>query len=230
MCVCVCLSLVLSESTHWGRDKMCMILQTTFSNAFYWMKIYDLRLIFLRSLFLRVQSTIWQHWYRWWLGTDQATSHYLNQWWLVYWHMYVSLSQNEFRVLNVAIWIQLDLKYWLLAVIINSLRPGDASVDWFIIGSGNGLKWTLVQGITCWLPVLHCHHLNTGDNRWAQRSVAPTFKMASIRVRCIREPVERVQSNVATRINVRCTGIYNRHLDILLPGENAYLMRRKRPN
>ena len=30
-----------------------------------------------------------------WLGATKATSHYLNQWWLVYWRMYVSLSLNE---------------------------------------------------------------------------------------------------------------------------------------
>ena len=33
------------------------------------------------SLFLRVQLTIFQHWFRKWLGADQATSHYLNQCW-----------------------------------------------------------------------------------------------------------------------------------------------------
>ena len=33
------------------------------------------------NLFLRVQLTIFQHWFRWWLGGDQSTSHYLNQWW-----------------------------------------------------------------------------------------------------------------------------------------------------
>ena len=26
---------------------------------------------------------------------DQATSHYLNQWWLVYWCLYASLDLNE---------------------------------------------------------------------------------------------------------------------------------------
>ena len=26
---------------------------------------------------------------------DQATSHYLNQWWLAYWRTYVSLGLNE---------------------------------------------------------------------------------------------------------------------------------------
>ena len=40
---------------HWGRDKMADISQRTLSKAFSWMKIYALRLIFHRSLFLRVQ-------------------------------------------------------------------------------------------------------------------------------------------------------------------------------
>ena len=31
----------------------------------------------------------------WHTGTDQATGHYLNQWWLVYWCIYVSLDLNE---------------------------------------------------------------------------------------------------------------------------------------
>ena len=35
------------------------------------------------SLFLRVQLTIFQHGFRKWLGTDQVTSHYLNQCWYV---------------------------------------------------------------------------------------------------------------------------------------------------
>ena len=47
------------------------------------------------SLFLGVQLTIFQHWFRWWLGTNQATSHYLNQWWLVYWCIHASLGLNE---------------------------------------------------------------------------------------------------------------------------------------
>ena len=42
-----------------------------------------------------VQLTIFQHWFRWWLGAVQATSHYLNQWWLVYWRIYASLGLNE---------------------------------------------------------------------------------------------------------------------------------------
>ena len=67
--------------THWGRDKMGAIFQTTVPNAFSWMKIYEFRLKFHWNLFPGVQLTIFQHWFRWWLGADKATSHYLNQRW-----------------------------------------------------------------------------------------------------------------------------------------------------
>ena len=39
---------------------MAAIFQTTFSNAFYWMKIYKFRLKFLWTLFPRAQLTIFQ--------------------------------------------------------------------------------------------------------------------------------------------------------------------------
>ena len=32
------------------------------------------------------------------LGAVQATSHYLNQWWLVYWRIYASLGLNELNI------------------------------------------------------------------------------------------------------------------------------------
>ena len=81
--------------THWGRDKMDAISQTTFSNAFSWMKMFEFRLKFHWNMFLRVQSTIFQHWFRWWLGAGQATSHYLNQLWLIYRRIYASLGLDE---------------------------------------------------------------------------------------------------------------------------------------
>ena len=68
----------LNELTHWGRDKMTAISQTILSNAFSWMKMLELRLKFHWSLFPRVQLTIYKHWFRWWLGAGQATSHCLN--------------------------------------------------------------------------------------------------------------------------------------------------------
>ena len=51
------------------------------------MKIYEFRLICHWSLFLRSKLTILKHWFRSWLDADQATSHYLNQGWIVHWHI-----------------------------------------------------------------------------------------------------------------------------------------------
>ena len=51
-------------STHRGRDKMAAVFQTTFSNAFSWMKMHEYRLRFQWSLFLRFEFTIFQHWFR----------------------------------------------------------------------------------------------------------------------------------------------------------------------
>ena len=47
------------------------------------------------NLFLMFRLSISQHWFRYWLCADQATSHYLNQWWLVHCRIYASLDLNE---------------------------------------------------------------------------------------------------------------------------------------
>ena len=62
--ICFHIPLEAMSLTHWGRDKMDAISQTTLSIAFSWMKIYEFRLNFRWSLFLRVQLTIFQHWFR----------------------------------------------------------------------------------------------------------------------------------------------------------------------
>ena len=51
-------------STHWGRDKMAAIFQTAFWNAFFQWKCINFDSDFSCSLFLRVQSTIFHHWFR----------------------------------------------------------------------------------------------------------------------------------------------------------------------
>ena len=61
---CIHTPFSLEELTHWGRDKMDAISQTTFSNAFSWMKMFEYRLKFHWNLFLRIQLTIFQHWFR----------------------------------------------------------------------------------------------------------------------------------------------------------------------
>ena len=53
-----------SVLTHWGRDKIDAILQTAFLNAISWMKMFEFRLKFHWSLFLKVQLTIFQHCFR----------------------------------------------------------------------------------------------------------------------------------------------------------------------
>ena len=61
------------------------------------LKIVGFWLNFHWNIFARVQLTIIQHRVRLWLGAQQATSHYLNQWWSVYWRIYASLGLNELR-------------------------------------------------------------------------------------------------------------------------------------
>ena len=84
---------MMASLTHWGWDKMDAISQTTFSSAFSWMKMFEFRLKFHWRLFLRIQLTIFQHWFRKWPA--RPPSYYLNQWWLIYWCMYALLGLNE---------------------------------------------------------------------------------------------------------------------------------------
>ena len=57
------------------------ILQTTFWNQFSCMKWVVFWIKFHWCSFPRAQLTICQCWFRNWLFADQATSHYLKQWW-----------------------------------------------------------------------------------------------------------------------------------------------------
>ena len=50
--------------THRGRDNLAAISQTTFSNAFSWMKMNEFLLRFHCSLFPRVKWTKFDHWFR----------------------------------------------------------------------------------------------------------------------------------------------------------------------
>ena len=98
-----CLHVNATEPIHksTSRDNMAAIFQTTFSNGFSWMKMYEFRLKFHWSLFLGVQLTIFQHRFRQWLGADQAASYYLNQWWSVYWHTCVTRGFSELTRLSM---------------------------------------------------------------------------------------------------------------------------------
>ena len=70
-------------------DNMDVILQKKFTLIF---TIWNLLYIYLNlwkknniwNLSWTVKLVIHQHWIRYWLGTKQATSHYLYQWWPIY--------------------------------------------------------------------------------------------------------------------------------------------------
>ena len=63
-----------------GQDKMAAFLRS-FRKSFSCMKIVLFWFKFYWNLFPRVPSVRLQHRLRRWLDTDQATSHYMNQWW-----------------------------------------------------------------------------------------------------------------------------------------------------
>ena len=76
------------DLTHQTLGKMAAILQTIFSDAFSWMKsiLSKISLKFdpmgpVNNIPVLVQI--------------KAAGHYQNQWWLVYWCIYVSLGLNE---------------------------------------------------------------------------------------------------------------------------------------
>ena len=82
--------------THWGRDKIAAFPRKHFQMHVFLMKMYEFCLRFHWGLFLRLELTILPHCFRQWLCADQATSHsshYLNQWWLVYWCISVTRPQ-----------------------------------------------------------------------------------------------------------------------------------------
>ena len=72
---------IIQSCLSFNLDKMSTISQTIFSIAFSWMTIFVFWFKFHWSLFVKLQLTISEHWFRYWLGAEQATSHYLNQCW-----------------------------------------------------------------------------------------------------------------------------------------------------
>ena len=91
----LCMDSVISLLKHWGQDKMAAILQTTVSNAFSWMKMFESCWKFHWGLFVRFELTIFQQWF------SSVPSHYLKQWWLVCWRIYASLGLNELKAPSI---------------------------------------------------------------------------------------------------------------------------------
>ena len=134
--------------THWDRDKMAAISQTTFSNGFSWMKMYEFRLTFHWSWFLGVQLTIFEHWFRQWLGADQASSHYLNHWWLDYRRICVTRGLNELTPReNHENWYYcIHQRAWSEII----LGMGSANEKWSYNVTSSLIGWAQAQIDACW--------------------------------------------------------------------------------
>ena len=141
------LSIKLSEKvacqidtlTHWGRDKMAAISQTIFSNVFSQMNIYEFRLIFHWSLFLSVKLITLKHWLTYWLGADQATSHYINQ--SMLYLGYCCLWVNDTRAI-----FDIQLCLWVFRVtVMAALISYHFAYIWNNIGD-NGSWCKMVHG------------------------------------------------------------------------------------
>ena len=74
-------------------------------------------------MFLRVQLTIFEHWFWWWLGADQATSHYLNQWYpRLPTHICVTRPQWVKSINDINDWIGItSAKLYRLWLFINTI-------------------------------------------------------------------------------------------------------------
>ena len=128
--------------THWGRDNMDAISQWTFANAFSSMKMFEFRLKFRWSLFLKFQLTINQHWFRYWLGAEQATSHYLTLWWPS-WITHICLIQPQ--------WVNSDADH--KKKIMKSQRapyslPMKTSYGWSIVSNKHNVLTEIVSCLT----------------------------------------------------------------------------------
>ena len=64
-------------------DKLDDILQTPFWKGHFWLKTFEFSRKFHWNMFLIVYLTTCHHWFRWWLGIEQATSRHPNQWRLI---------------------------------------------------------------------------------------------------------------------------------------------------
>ena len=167
--------------THLPLDKMAAVSQTTFSSAFSWMKNLLFWFKFHWILFLMVQLTITQHWFRKWLGTGQATNHYLNHWWLDYRRIYASLGLNELMQYFTAqcpviilLWVttRLSTNSYSINKMTKSYQPWDVTHK-LCFNTENSKWWLTVTSLDRILDPFHNGILwmqYTGQN-WIQEWV-----------------------------------------------------------
>ena len=135
------INLICTEITDSDREKMAMILHTMFSTVFSWMKMFEFRLRFHWSLFLIFELTILQHWVRQRLGADQATSHYLNQWWSVYWRIYASLGINKLKHWDKDKWPTFNRRRFQMHFLHRKFSYFGKNFHWVHFQEGSNLQY-----------------------------------------------------------------------------------------
>ena len=80
------------------ENSLIAVILETFSIAFsYWSCCAVIQIYYKRTNCHFMAKWVNQHWFRPWLGTKQATSHYLHNDGLVYWRIYTSPRFNAWR-------------------------------------------------------------------------------------------------------------------------------------
>ena len=93
--------------------------------------------------------------FRWCHGADQATSHYLNQWWLVYWRIYTSRGLNELThrpMRNVVLVLEYVIFKPVSILDILSISCSQVIATrprWFIVNIGYDINGLIPSG-QCW--------------------------------------------------------------------------------
>ena len=140
--ICICYFNTLRPRQN-GRHFPDDIFKSIFLNK----NISEFWFRFHWSWFPTVQLTIFQHWIRKWLDAGQATSHYLNQWCLVYWRIYALLGLNDLinDHDNVIKWKHFP-RYWPFVRGIPRIKASDAEL-WCFRWSApeQTAEWTMVR-------------------------------------------------------------------------------------
>ena len=80
---------------------------------------------FHRTLFLKVQLAICQHWIRYWLSANQATGSYMDQWWpSLLAHICVTQPDTQSIIRFFFLYIKLMCPYFILLIYTDGERDG----------------------------------------------------------------------------------------------------------
>ena len=131
----------LHAVTHWDWDKIAATLQTAFSNAFSWKKIYVFWLKFQWNMFLRVQLTISQHWFRY-----RVSSKHVPRW----------------PLLEAVLWriICVTRPQWVTLIVFWLMLEGSSSSEM------SGTKLPLVWATAFGCVILNCFSWNSLSDQY----------------------------------------------------------------